>query len=205
MKPIRLAMACCLLFLALPVQAQKPAGNAEQVAGQMLPPVLDILARHATSPGPLVVDGRGSDGLSVWLAHIFSDSCLARDYFVYSTPDSAPAALRVTLSGATAAIRYEPAGRSWRLTINRWRRIVETRLQVHLERDGRVLVSRELSETRSDVVPAEALPAIESPRYPFLTGTKRGSSIFKRWLEPAAVMATTGAVVFLFYRLRSDS
>lgn len=207
---IHFAFLALLLMGGSAARAQPPS-NQELLAQLFISPVLKVLGDSlAPAPAPRLVIAPAApsgDSLNVWLQQILTDSCLSRNYLVYSTPDSTDGrAWIIKIETARARIRYAPGGRKWLFFGGgRVRRSVES--YFHLTITGgqhQVLYSRPISGSYQDVIAAGAVAEVEKGPFRFTQGTKSGSKFIKRWLEPVLITAATTAVFYMFYSLRSE-
>lgn len=197
-----------LLIGSAAARAQSPS-NQELLARLFITPVLNVLSDSLTPASRLVIapPAPAGDSLNVWLQQILTDSCLSRNYLVYSTPDSTDGGARmIAMETPRARIRYMPGGRKWLLWgRGRKKRLVESHFHLTIT-DGQhqVLYSKPISGNYQDVIPASAVAAVEKDPFRFTKGTKSGSKFIKRWLEPVLITAATTTVFYMFYSLRSD-
>lgn len=199
-----------LLLIGSAASRAQPPSNQELLAKLFITPVLNVLsdslkADHASRLviAPPMPSG---DSLNVWLQQILTDSCLSRNYLVYSTPDSAVGRERIiTIETPRARIRYTPGGRKWLFFGGRHKRSVESHFHLTVT-DGQhqVLYSRPFSGSYQDVIAGSAVAVVEKDPFRFTKGTKSGSKFIKRWLEPVLITAATTTVFYMFYSLRSD-
>lgn len=70
--------------------------------------------------------------------------------------------------------------------------------------DGRLIRAAPCRETATDVIPLDALDAVESPAFPETQGERPPPRWPRRYLEPIVLTAATAVVAFLFFSLRSD-
>jgi len=180
--------------------------NQEVISRIFATPFLKILSDSLNINGPISIESRQKELFANWTAQILTDSCLRRKILVYSPPDSSEgsADYSIVISDPRVEITYQSAGRRWllfRKGLNRW---VEGGYHLQItDREHRVLVSRYIVGSEQDIVPNDAIDAIENDTLPFTRGTKLDSPFIKRWLEPLIITATTMTVVYLFYSLRS--
>jgi len=70
-------------------------------------------------------------------------------------------------------------------------------------RSGEVLWQGNLAAHHSDRINRKQVEALENSNIPFTVGSRERQSKPVRWVQPVAVSATAGLVIFLFYSLRS--
>lgn len=200
-----------MLLIGSAAARAQPPSNQELLAQLFITPVLNVLSDslkvdHATRL-VIVPPTPSGDSLNVWLQQILSDSCLGRNYLVYSTPDSAVGRQQiVAIETPRARIRYVPGGRKWVFFgSSRQRRSIESHFHLTIT-DGqhRVLYSRPILGSYQDVLAGGAVAVVEKDPFRFTKGTKSGSKFIKRWLEPVLITAATTTVFYMFYSLRSD-
>lgn len=187
-------------------QHSAPPTNQEVISRIFVIPFLEILSDSLKINGSISIESAQKELFSNWTAQILTDSCLRKKILVYSPPDSGGMAdYSIVVSDPRVQITYQSAGRRWlvfRKGLNRW---IEGGYHLQItDREHRVLVSRYILGFERDIVPNNAIDAIESDTLPFTKGTKLGSTFIKRWLEPVIITATTMTVVYLFYSLRSQ-
>lgn len=185
-------------------QSALPA-NQEVISRIFVTPFLEILSDSLNVNGTISIESASKGLLSNWTAQILTDSCLRKKILVYSPPDSGEIAdYSIVVSDPRVQITYQSAGRRWLLLrkgVNRW---IEGGYHLQItDREHRVLVSQYIAGSEEDLVPNNAIDAIESDALPFTKGTKLHSPFIKRWLEPVIITAATMTVVYLFYSLRS--
>lgn len=196
------------LILSGPALSQaRPAGNEAVIAGLLVPSMLQVISRTVPPQQSLTVTSMTPDAFSQWLSQILLDSCLQRNYFVYSAADSAAkGAFVVKVGEGHANILYKSAGKKFLFFNKGIRRQVNAQSRlVLLNAQGRVLISETIGGEYSDVIPGSHKEKVENPQYPFTKGTKKASPFINRWLEPVLITVATSTVIYLFYSLRSEN
>lgn len=185
---------------------ESPAPTNQEILSRVFTaPILKLLADSLPPAGALVIRESPGGGLEAWLIQNLTDSCLAQKYLVYSSPDSGVSYdYALEISGARVQIQYHSAGRRWLFFKKGVRRTFEGDFHLRaIRHDRQILYSRRVMVSHQDVIPAGLLERVENPDLPFTQGTKSGSSVINRWLEPVLITATTITLIYLFYSLRS--
>lgn len=208
MPRLRSALTAGFVFFSLNsvFGGENPAPTNQEVLSRIFTaPILKLLTDSLPPAAPLVIRESPGKGLEAWLIQNLTDSCLAQKYLVYSSPDSGVSyGYALEISGAGVQIQYHSAGRRWLFFKKGVRRTFEGDFHLRaLRPDRQVLYSRRVAVAYQDVIPAGLLERVENPDLPFTQGTKSGSSVINRWLEPVLVTATTITLIYLFYSLRS--
>jgi len=187
-------------------QHSVPPTNQEIISRMFVTPFLELLSDSLNIDGAISIKSAQNELFSNWTAQILTDSCLRKKILVYSPPDSGEAAdYSIVVSDPRVQITYQSAGRRWLVFRKGLNRRIEGGYHLKItDRERRVLVSRYIAGFEQDIVPNNAIEAIESDALPFTKGTKLGSTFIKRWLEPVIITAATMTVVYLFYSLRSQ-
>ena len=96
-----------------------------------------------------------------------------------------------------------PARRFWQK--GRWQRtasiVVEAGAQNAATRQ--IAFQKIFAESVADTLPGKFLPRLEEASLPFTIGRREEPQEGFRWLEPVLITSATGAVIYLFYALRS--
>jgi hypothetical protein len=67
----------------------------------------------------------------------------------------------------------------------------------------RIVFQKIFEESVTDTLTEKSLPNLEDHNLPFTIGKKGHHEGGRRWLEPVLIASATGAVIYLFYSLRS--
>ncbi len=179
--------------------------NQEVISRTFISKIINVLTDSLRIKEPLTIKA-GTEPLSNWMAQILTDSCLSKNYLVYSSADSGIAnKYSVLISDASVKIEYRSGGKKWLFFNKRVHRSFQGSYHLQISNpDGRIVLSRINSVHYQDIIPSGAEKEVENQGLAFTKGTKSVSSFIKRWLEPVLVTATTASVVFLFYTLRSE-
>ncbi|QXD14225.1 hypothetical protein GQ464_012285 [Rhodocaloribacter litoris] len=70
--------------------------------------------------------------------------------------------------------------------------------------DGRLLREARCQDTRTDVIPREALPRVETEAFPETRAEPPAPGWLRRYLEPVVITAATAVGIYLFFTLRSE-
>ncbi len=196
-----------LLFCGPVLSQARPAGNETVIAGLLVPSMLEMIRQAVPPEQSVTVQPLMPDAFSQWLSQILLDSCLQRNYFVYSAADSAvPGAFVIKVGEGQTRITYESAGKKLLFFNKGVRRQVNAHSRLILENTrGRVLFSEIITGEYRDVIAGSQREKVENPQYPFTMGTKKTSPFINRWLEPVLITAATSTVIYLFYSLRSEN
>lgn len=209
MRHLRSVLAAVFILLSMNgafCRENATPTNQEVLSRLFTAPVLTLLADSLPPSGTLVIRDSPGGGLAAWLIQNLTDSCLAQKYLVYSSPDSGVSYdYALEISGARVQIQYHSAGRRWLFFKKGVRRTFTGDFHLRVIRsDRQILYSRQMPVSYQDVIPAGLLERVENPDLPFTQGTKSGSSVINRWLEPVLITATTITLIYLFYSLRSN-
>ena len=201
----RLGFLALLPFILSGLFAQ-PRSNQAVLADLLSRATLEQIKTVATPGDTLSIRYNRQDTRSVWAGIILTDSCLAGNYLVYSTPEEA-AHLKavVEVDNVSATVAYQTAARNWMGRSRAWQRSVS--LTFHLlvsNAEGKVVFSGPIEKALSDTLTREQLRVAEQGAPEFVRGTISENGLIKRWLEPGLVIGATAVVVYLFYALRSD-
>ena len=208
--------ACKRFFLYLFVSFLFPANafsqksqtppNQEIIAGIFTYPVLQILSDSLKVKEAIAIKSDKPETFPSWVAQILSDSCLSKNFLVYSPPDSGGTTnYMVTVSNPWVEITYQSAGRRWLLFKKGLKRTIEGGYHLQItDSEQRLLFSRQISGIAQDVIAEKMIEQVENNNLPFTKGTKLKSAFITRWLEPIVITAATMTVVYLFYSLRSE-
>jgi hypothetical protein len=204
----RYSLTVILIFFSLSVfsQQDKVLSNQEIISRIFNNPVIQILTDSLNISGSLAIRSAQPEFLSSWIAQNLTDSCLERNFLVYSPPDSINIAdYSVVISDPQVETTYRSAGRRWLFFKKGIERSVQGEYHLLItNKEHRVLISRQISGFEKDVIHEGSINQIEAENLPFTKGTKIGSTFIKRWLEPVIITAATMTVVYLFYTLRSE-
>lgn len=186
-----------LTILAAPAVARQ---------GPVDPPTnLDVLDSLATDclgileplPSRLLLQ---TDDRSAFLRPAVLDRLVSgdRDVFVEDPPLAGIHTLSLALDGARIVYRREGRG------------LVRRRIDIDLrallrDSDARVVREESCHRTFSDVVSEPGLDRLESATNPMGRGERPPAGLRRRWLEPALLTTALGAVVYLFFTIRSQS
>jgi len=112
-------------------------------------------------------------------------------------------ALTHQLARCEIVYRKLPARRFWQK--GRWQRtasiVVEAGAQNAATRQ--IDFQKFFAESATDTLAGKVLPRLEEASLPFTIGRREEAAEGFRWLEPVLIASATGAVVYLFYALRS--
>jgi len=199
-----------LLLAALPrvAMAQTPENNL-----QMLLPLFDRVA------GRVGEELSRSEQTAVWLqpspnakpeerffasrlVTVLKDSLR---FAVFAEPAAAlkMAALTTQLARCEVVYRKLPRRRFWLKA--RWQRTANVVLEAEAQNPTtrQIDFQKIFAESRADTVAEKFLSRLEEASLPFTLGRREESENGPRWLEPVLITSATGAVVYLFYALRS--
>lgn len=195
------------ILFSISLYGQKtPVTNEKILSNLLVSPVLTHLSDSLNKTDNLLFNSNLKTSFSTWIQQILSDSCLQRNYLVYSMPKSDSLSLtRVIISNPTSQIIYRDAGRKW-LFFNKgiYRNIqADFHLQV-IDKNNRLLLSKTIAGQYEDKIKHKDIQQIENPENLFSKGTKSGSKFIKRWLDPLVISAATMTMVYLFYTARSN-
>ena len=182
-----------------------PPGNAGVIAGLLAPRIMDTIEDNYQYGDTLAIVADEAP-MSQWLSRILTDSCVAKNYFVYSYPEVGDNGwLQLHLNDAASRIHYESDGRKWLLFSRPLRRTVTASAHIRLSRRGHVIASRIEEGTHQDGLLQSWIDKVENPELSFTRGTKKQNPYIKRWVEPVILSAATATVIYLFYTLRSSN
>ncbi len=194
------------IILPAPLFSQSPPSNETILREKLLAPVLEEVVLRVPARGKVAFQTKIKAGLAEWLVRNLSDSCLSRNYLVYSPPpQDSGKVYRVELSDVNIKLIYRARGGRLGIWGGGWERRINMSLHLAITKpDGQMLVSRNVAGTWQDRIQSKDISQIENPNLPFTVGTKSDSRFIKRWLEPVLVTGATATVVYLFFSLRSD-
>jgi len=182
-------------------------GNETVIANLLAPQALKSITK-IIRPGQRIRfnTGKNSDA-DRWLAQILTDSCLERNYLVYSSADSvAETDFVIEIANVKTKISYRPAGQKLLILNKGFRRSVTAEFRLIIsDQHSRIWVNKQFKAEYTDIIPASVIRDVENKGKSFTTGTKKQSTFINRWLEPVIITTATATVVFLFYSLRSDN
>lgn len=184
----------------------QPPSNQEIISQIFTPPVLRILTDSLKIKESIAIKSSEPEAFASWVAQILTDSCLSKNFLVYSPPDSGVISVyTITVSNPWVEITYQSAGRRWLLFKKGFRRTIEGGYHLQItDGEQRVLLGRQISGMVQDVIPEKMIERVESNNLPFSKGTKLKPAFITRWLEPIVITAATMTVVYLFYTIRSE-
>lgn len=143
--------------------------------------------------------------LSRWMKQNLVDSCIAHGYTVYDELNHIPGSFTIVeISGAEISFEYRSAGKKWLFFNKGYKREAKCRFHLSIRKSsGRIVFSKQISNIFNDTV--SNIKKLENEQLPFTKGTKSGSSIAKKLIEPVLITASAVTVVYLFYSLRSGN
>ncbi|NIU01645.1 MAG: hypothetical protein GWN01_12240 [Nitrosopumilaceae archaeon] len=195
------------LSVSTSLSSQANITSNQQILSRLLvTPVLNIFADTLELSNSMKIQGNNDGLLNLWLIQNLTDSCLSKNYLVYSSPDSGFVpnyAIRIT--NPRVEINYRSAGGKLLVFQKGVKRKIKGSYHLQIQkRGGQVLFSREISGQYQDTIPNNMIDQVENEKLPFTIGTEYESPFVNRWLEPVLVTATTMTVIYLFYTLRSE-
>ena len=187
--------------------AQTDVPRNQDVLSQLLiPSTIAILTDSLQIDSGVVINSERNAVFENWIVQILTDSCLSKNFLVYSDADSSKMKHKIMVSSPFSEIAYRSAGRKWLFFKKGLHRDVQGGYRLQVENPGgRLIYSGNITGQYSDVMLSGAQKNVENPDLGFTKGTKSSSSFIKRWLEPVIITAATATVVYLFYTLRSES
>jgi hypothetical protein len=197
-----------LIFFSLNAfpQTNEVLSNKKIISDIFVNPVVQVLSDSLNFSGSVTIRSAQPELLSSWAAQNLTDSCLEKNFLVYSPPDSINTAdYSIVISNPQVEITYRSAGRRWLFFKKGIERSVQGEYHLLItNKEHRVLLSRQITGFEKDVINEDVIKQIEDENLPFTKGTKIGQTFIKCWLEPIIITATTMTVVYLFYTLRSE-
>jgi hypothetical protein len=112
-------------------------------------------------------------------------------------------ALTYHLARCEVVYRKLPDRRFWQNS--RWQRTANIIVEAGAENAAtrQIDFQKFFAESAADTVPGKFLSRLEEASLPFTIGRREEPPEGFRWLEPVLIASATGAVVYLFYALRS--
>ncbi len=204
---LQMLLAFTLVFPAIASGQETTETNEQLVARCIIEPFWQSITPHIDHHSRLQIIPVDPSEMNQWTSKMLTDSCVHRNYFVYSSADSSVQAdYQIRISDATSQISYRSSGRKWLVGSRRFKRTVTVRYHLQiLDKNAQLLVSRRIENSLSDHLSGIDTDEIENPELSFTTGTKTGNSFIKRWIEPAIITAATSFVIYTFYTLRSNN
>ncbi len=210
MSTILIKRFIVLFLLMLPTHGflqNRVIVNEGVIANLLVPKALENIVKTISADQRIQIMANQNNEADHWLAQILTDSCLERNYLVYSSRDSATETdFVIKIADVKVAITYHPTGKKLLIFNKGFRRSVtaEFRLLIR-EQNSRIRVDKKIKNNYTDILSASSLGSVENKEKFFTIGTKKQSTFINRWLEPVIITAATASVVFLFYSLRSDN
>lgn len=195
-------------MLAVAAMAQTPSTNL-----QMLLPLFDRVAgrvgEELSRPEPTAVWLQQSTNakpeerfFSSRLITVLKDSLR---FAVFAEPVATlkMAALTAQLTRCEIVYRKLPRRRFWQKA--RWQRAAHVVVEAEAQNPAtrQIDFQKIFAESRADTVAGKFLSRLQDASLPFTGGRKEESENGPHWLEPVLITSATGAVVYLFYALRS--
>jgi len=102
-------------------------------------------------------------------------------------------------------IVYRPLPRKYFWQNARWQRAVQVMVElgIHDTSTRQIVFQKIFEESAVDTLSKKNLPALEDQNLAFTIGKKQQDDGEFHWLEPVLIASATGAVIYLFYSLRS--
>lgn len=194
--------------LPLAASAQPPESNL-----QMLLPLFDRVAGHlgkellrpeqAGVVLPQAANAKPEERFfTSRLVTVLKDSLR---FAVFAEPAATlqMAALTTQLARCEIVYRKLPRRRFWQKA--RWQRTAHAVIAAEAQNPAtrQIEFQKIFAESRADTVAEKFLSSLEDASLPFTRGRREESESGTRWLEPLLITSATGAVVYLFYALRS--
>ena len=204
---IRLFLTFSIVFPAIASGKETVKTNEQLIARGIIDPFWQSITPHIDQQSRLQIFPFDQSEMSLWVSKMLTDSCVHRNYFVYSSADSiVQADCQIRISDATSQISYRSAGRKWLVGSRRFNRKVTVRYHLQiLDKNAQILVSRRIENSFNDHLSGINTNELENPELSFTSGTKTSNSFIKRWIEPALITAATSFVIYTFYTLRSNN
>ncbi len=182
-------------------------GNETIIANLLVAQALESITEIIRPGQRIQIKASENTDANRWLTQILTDSCLERNYLVYSSPDSAAKTdYVIEIADVKTKISYHPTGQKLLILKKGYRRSLTAEFrQIIRDKNSRIWMDKQFKEEYSDVIPASVISDVENKEKRFTTGTKKQSTFINRWLEPVIITTATATVVFLFYSLRSDN
>jgi hypothetical protein len=197
---MRLIMVLFFLF-ALQMNGQEDTvTNAEllqEVLAVSLEPVYEQLP-----PGVSVsLDVRFPE-FDWFISHRLTELLRANGYTVLANDLQNEAAYRIEAGVEHFSIQYTGSYRRSLFGGRMLERIARSTISFRMEGGGNQSVVRTDESVRSDI-PYSMRNTVESPALPFTQAYLPAGSLVERYVGPAFIVAVTGAVIYLFFSVRS--
>lgn len=201
MRTTFLLLACSYLAV-LPTHGQDRQGTVS--SSVVADPVshADLLALLVVEclDAPLEARGAATDALNVgWSGSLsFLATPVSAELMARGVPLGGPDAAALAIRMERGDVAYARAGRG-RLT-----RTGDVAVQVTLTQpDGRILATDSCARSASDSVTKDEAEALRDERYDVTMPDIPPTGLWRRYLEPAVLVAATGIGTYLFFNLRS--
>jgi len=194
-----------LLFFTSDLWAQ--ATNIEMLT-QLADSLIDsFMAAQLSESSSSVLLRKGDPGnASNWfLQDRFVEACQNRNQKVFISEGEKEAPWQdgylLQFNGLDVGTAYD----NFKENPKRLRRSVTIKMAVLLARplSGEVMWRGNLAGQHADLIDADQINAVENDNIPFTVGVRETKSKSVKLVQPVAVSATAGLVIFLFYSLRS--
>ncbi len=212
MKTARILLAAFFFFEFAPAGAQLPPSNLQFLQAALRACAAGPVATLAAAPDSLIVIARepaGAESPTRLLQTALTEIIRAQNrQGVFDRETVSRKGIAVNYAVMQAQLTYSrlPGGwLGWLRTARAQRSAqVAVDFDIHHEATGEIYFQGLVQIVHRDTVQTGQIAGLENTAMPMTVGRWVERERTHRWLEPAVLVAATGAIVYAFYSLRSQ-
>jgi hypothetical protein len=201
MTLFRLLIPVTLLLFAVQLNGQEETVTNAELLQEVLAVSLEPVYEQLPPGAAVSLDVRFPE-FDWFILHRLTELLRGNGYTVLANDLPGEAVYRIEAGVENFSIQYTGSYRRSLFGGRMLERIARSTISYRMEGEGNQSVIRTDESIRSDI-PYSMRNTVESPALPFTRAYLPAGSFVERYVGPAFIVAVTGAVIYLFFSVRS--